>query len=83
MNAKTPIAAMQSQLANADKFKDKKRYMWLLSPALPLIGVAAATGYAIAPKKLRFLSAFGPIMLHGVKHPSVETPSMASLPMTI
>ena len=66
MNAKTPIAAMQSQLANAEKFKDKKRYMWLLSPALPLIGVAAATGYAIAPKKLRFLSAFGPIMLHGV-----------------
>lgn len=66
MNAKTPIAAMQSQLANAEKFKDKKRYMWLLSPALPLIGVAAVTGYAIAPKKLRFLSAFGPIMLHGV-----------------
>ncbi len=66
MNAKTSIAALQSQALDAVKFKDKKRYMWLLSPALPLIGVVAASGYAIAPKKLRWLSAFGPIMLHAV-----------------
>lgn len=66
MNAKTPIAAMQSQVENAEKFKDKKRYWWLLSPAVPAIGVAATIGYAIAPKKLRWLSAFGPMMLHAI-----------------
>lgn len=66
MNANTPIAMLKQQSEYAPKHKDPKRYMWLLSPALPLIGLVAATGYAIAPKKLRFMAAFGPIMLHGV-----------------
>ena len=70
MNARTPIAALpaalQHQAKTSGKLRDRKRYMWLLSPALPLIGVAAATGYAIAPKKLRALSAFGPLLLHAV-----------------
>ncbi len=46
--------------------KDKKRLLWLLSPALPVIGVAAVAGYSIAPKKLRALAAVGPALLHGV-----------------
>jgi alkane 1-monooxygenase len=63
MNATTPSTLLQQPSA---PFKDKKRFLWLLSPALPLIGVAAASLYTVAPKKLRFLSAFGPLMLHGV-----------------
>ncbi|MEC7119924.1 MAG: alkane 1-monooxygenase [Pseudomonadota bacterium] len=65
MNANTPIAMLKEQHSD-QPFKDKKRYLWLLSPAVPAIGVAAAAGYALAPKKLRFLTAFGPLMLHGI-----------------
>ena len=63
MNANTPLALLQQQ---ATKHKDPKRYLWFISPSLPLIGLTAAVGYAIAPKKLRALAAFGPIMLHGI-----------------
>lgn len=63
MNANTPMALLQQQ---ANTHKDSKRHLWLFSPALPLIGLTAAAGYAIAPKKLRLLAALGPIMLHGV-----------------
>jgi alkane 1-monooxygenase len=63
MNANTPIDLLQQQ---PTPFKDKKRYKWLLSPALPAIGLAAASAYAIAPKKMRWMSALGPIMLHAV-----------------
>ena len=57
MNAKTPDALLQeaSQNAGAD-WKDAKRYLWLLSPAIPLIGLGALTAYAVAPKKLRALA---------------------------
>lgn len=41
--------------AGAD-WKDPKRYLWLLGPALPGIGLAALTGYALAPKKLKALA---------------------------
>ncbi len=47
-------------------WKDPKRYKWLLSPALPVIGIAAMTAYAIAPKKLRALAWTGPLLVHGV-----------------
>jgi alkane 1-monooxygenase len=47
-------------------FKDKKRLLWLLSPTLPLIGVVATSLYAVAPKKMRWISAFGPMVLHGI-----------------
>lgn len=66
MNANTPMALLKQRAIETAKHKDPKRYLWLLSPALPLIGLVAASGYAIAPKKLRALSALGPIMLHGV-----------------
>jgi len=66
MNATTQLATLKPQSEQTPKHKDPKRYLWLLSPALPLIGFAAATGYALAPKKLRAIAALGPVMLHGV-----------------
>ncbi len=65
MNANTPIHLLQNESA-PQKFKDKKRYLWLLSPAIPLIGVVAAAGYAIAPKKLRAMTMVAPAMLHAI-----------------
>lgn len=64
MNAKVTLPAENA--ADQNYYKDPKRFLWLLSPALPLIGVAFASGYAIAPKKLRFLSAAGPVILHAI-----------------
>lgn len=58
---KNPIAA-----TTVEKWKDPKRYLWLLGPALPGIGLAALTGYAIAPKKLKALAWTGPALVHGV-----------------
>jgi alkane 1-monooxygenase len=70
MNAKTPDALLQMQnshdTASRTKWKDPKRYLWLLSPALPVIGLIGLTGYAIAPKRLRALAWTGPIMVHGL-----------------
>jgi len=65
-----PLAAdaiPQTEAAN-DKaaWKDPKRYLWLLSPALPGIGLAALAGYAVAPKKLRALAWAGPMLVHGI-----------------
>ncbi|HLV77441.1 MAG TPA: alkane 1-monooxygenase [Marinobacter sp.] len=47
-------------------WKDPKRYLWLLGPALPGIGLAALTGYALAPRKLRALAWTGPALVHGI-----------------
>ena len=67
MNAKTPDDLLQkASEQQGKKWKDTKRYKWLLSPALPVIGIAALTAYAIAPKKLRALAWAGPILVHGV-----------------
>jgi alkane 1-monooxygenase len=65
MNAKTPDALLQTP-ARRSKWKDPKRYKWLLSPALPVIGIAAMAAYAVAPKKLRALAWTGPMLVHGV-----------------
>ncbi len=66
MNAQTPDALLK-QAAEADaNWNDPKRYLWLLSPALPVIGLAALTGYAVAPKKLRALAWAGPMLVHGI-----------------
>lgn len=51
MNAKVK-GAPDSQPVETT-WKDPKRYMWLLGPALPGIGLAALTGYALAPKNSR------------------------------
>ncbi|MGH8491609.1 MAG: alkane 1-monooxygenase [Moraxellaceae bacterium] len=71
MNAKTPDSLLQQAAADASqakssKWKDPKRYLWLLSPALPVIGLGALTAYAVAPKKLRALAWAGPMLVHGV-----------------
>lgn len=54
------------QSAKKPAWKDPKRYKWLLSPAMPLVGTAALTAYAVAPKKLRALAWFGPALVHGI-----------------
>ena len=65
MNAKT-----RDDLLNTNEsktlWKDPKRYLWLLSPAVPVIGIAALSAYAIAPKRLRALAWIGPALVHGV-----------------
>ena len=67
MNAKTPDALLQEASTPQDAdWKDPKRYLWMLSPAIPLIGLGALTAYAIAPKKLRALAWTGPALVHGV-----------------
>ena len=49
MNAKTPDDLLQqTSQPGKSKWKDPKRYKWLLSPALPVVGIAALTAYAIA-----------------------------------
>lgn len=48
------------------RWRDPKRYLWLLGPALPGIGLAALTGYALAPKKLKALAWTGPALVHGI-----------------
>ena len=66
MNAKTPDDLLNDVAQKKSKWKDPKRYKWLLSPALPVIGIAAMGAYAIAPKKLRALAWTGPALVHGV-----------------
>lgn len=68
MNAKTPdhLLAAATDDQKTSSWKDKKRYLWLLSPAVPVIGIAALAAYAVAPKKLRALAWVGPALVHGV-----------------
>lgn len=68
MTAMIPDPTIQQQSAHSSQpnWKDPKRYLWLLSPALPVIGLGALAGYAIAPKRLRALSWAGPVLVHGI-----------------
>lgn len=67
MNAKIPDELLQrTSEQSGKKWTDPKRYKWLLSPALPVIGIAALGAYALAPKKLRALAWVGPALVHGV-----------------
>lgn len=67
MNAKTPDHLLpQTNVQPSGKWKDAKRYLWLLSPAVPVIGIGALAAYAVAPKKLRALAWVGPALVHGV-----------------
>ena len=46
---------------------DKKRYFWMISPALPVLGLGILVGYQFAPKPLKKIFALGgPILLHVV-----------------
>lgn len=52
---------------------DKKRYLWLISPSLPVIGLGILAGYHFAPKPFKKLFAIGgPIVLH-VIIPTIDT----------
>ena len=44
---------------------DKKRYMWMISPSLPVIGIGILLGYQFSPKPIKKIFALGgPIVLH-------------------
>ena len=66
MGNETLVQKLINEAANSPLWKDPKRHQWLLSPALPLIGLAALSGYAVAPKKLRVLAWAGPMLVHGI-----------------
>ncbi|RZU45128.1 alkane 1-monooxygenase [Fluviicoccus keumensis] len=67
MNAKTPDDLLNAASnATAKQWRDGKRYLWMLSPAVPVIGTAALAAYAIAPKKLRALAWTGPALIHAI-----------------
>ncbi|AXY56547.1 alkane 1-monooxygenase [Acinetobacter chinensis] len=52
---------------------DKKRYLWAISPSLPVIGIGILAGYQFAPKQLKKVFALGgPIVLH-VIIPAIDT----------
>lgn len=65
MNAQTPMTLMEQTQHSAD-WSDAKRYLWLLSPAVPLIGAGALIAYRVAPKKMRGMAWIGPILIHMV-----------------
>lgn len=65
MNAQTPMTLMEQTQHSAD-WNDAKRYLWLLSPAVPLIGAGALIAYRVAPKKMRGMAWIGPILIHMV-----------------
>lgn len=51
---------------------DKKRYWWLLSPGLPVIGMGILAGYQFGPKVTKKIFALGgPLLLH-VIIPSID-----------
>lgn len=68
MNATVQINQSLSNLPVQSGLQlDKKRYLWMISPALPVIGLAALAGYQFAPKPAKKLFAFaGPLLLHVV-----------------
>ncbi len=52
---------------------DKKRYLWAISPALPVIGIGILLGYQFSPKPIKKIFALGgPIVLH-VIIPTIDT----------
>lgn len=52
---------------------DKKRYMWMISPSLPVIGIGILLGYQFSPKPIKKIFALGgPIVLH-IIIPTIDT----------
>ena len=67
MGTQAPEHAIQAAANTRQSgWKDRKRYLWALGPALPVIGTAALAAYALAPKKLRALAWTGPALLNAV-----------------
>lgn len=74
MNA--PLKIQESQLLDSQRSGlalDKKRYLWMISPALPVIGLGILAGYHFAPRPLKKVFALGgPLVLH-VIIPTIDT----------
>ncbi len=75
MNA--PVQITEQQLNNAVAKSglalDKKRYLWAISPSLPVIGIGILAGYQFAPRPLKKVFAIGgPLVLH-VIIPTIDT----------
>jgi len=66
MNAQTPhhLLGEEDFFIAPKKSLDSKRYLWLLSPAMPAFGMGALLIYRLAPKKARSLAWIGPILIH-------------------
>lgn len=60
-----PLNFNSENIANETRKIDKKRAWWLLSPALPALGIGILAGYQFGPKKTKKIFALGgPILLH-------------------
>lgn len=74
MNA--PLKVQDSSMSHSIKSGlslDKKRYLWMISPALPVIGLGILAGYHFAPRPLKKVFAMGgPLVLH-VIIPTIDT----------
>lgn len=70
MNASTKIQKMisaQDESPLRGLKLDKKRFAWLLSPGLPVIGMGVLAGYHFGPKATKKVFALGgPLLLHVV-----------------
>lgn len=67
MNAIHPALQHSAEQLQNTPFVDKKRYLWLLGPSVPVIAIAAMAGYQFGPKPLRkFFAGFGPVLVHGI-----------------
>ncbi len=62
----TPLSMLKPQSFDSTNWQDKKYYLWLLSPGIPLLGVGALIAYKASPKKLRALTWIGLGLVHGI-----------------
>ncbi|WP_130410496.1 alkane 1-monooxygenase [Fluviicoccus keumensis] len=72
MGSQAPEQAIQAATPiHPSGWKDRKRHLWMLGAAQPVIGAAMLAAYAVAPKKLRALAWAGPVM-HNVIIPALD-----------
>ena len=65
MNAPVKVSAELQQNRQSGRRMDKKRYGWLLSPGLPVIGMGVLAGYHFGPTMSKKVFALGgPLLLH-------------------
>ncbi|TCM68406.1 alkane 1-monooxygenase [Acinetobacter calcoaceticus] len=73
MNATVHMTPPLQAPAESGLALDKKRYLWMISPALPVIGIAALAGYQFSPRPIKKVFALaGPILIHLVI-PTIDT----------
>ncbi len=73
MNAPVNVEQPLAPLAKSKLELDRKRYLWAISPALPVIGIGILGGYQLAPRPLKKIFALGgPILLH-IVIPAIDT----------